>query len=243
MPKSAWTLTSALKTLSQIPISLHCWQGDDVGGFENFGGTLGRRAGGHRQLSRQGAHAGRTARRSGRDLCADSRQAPAESPRLLRRIRRHRRWTATKSRRSISRTGLPGPRKTDWASISIPPASRIPRRRMASRSSHRDKGIRQFWIEHCIRSREIGAAMGKALGKTCVTNVWIPDGMKDTPADRHAPARAARRIAGRRFQEADFAQAESGLRGTQTLRHRQRKLCRRLARILSGLRDQPEESC
>ena len=53
--------------------------------------------------------------------------------------------------------------------------------------SHADKGIRKFWIEHCIRSREIGAAMGKALDKTCVTNVWIPDGMKDTPADRVGP--------------------------------------------------------
>jgi L-rhamnose isomerase len=53
--------------------------------------------------------------------------------------------------------------------------------------SHRDKGIRQFWIEHCMRSREIGAAMGKALGKACVTNVWVPDGMKDTPADRSGP--------------------------------------------------------
>ena len=53
--------------------------------------------------------------------------------------------------------------------------------------SHADKNIRQFWIEHCLRCREIGAAIGKALGKTCVTNVWIPDGMKDTPADRNAP--------------------------------------------------------
>jgi L-rhamnose isomerase len=53
--------------------------------------------------------------------------------------------------------------------------------------TNRDKGIRQFWIEHCQRSREIGAAIGKALGKTCITNVWIPDGMKDTPADRRGP--------------------------------------------------------
>jgi len=53
--------------------------------------------------------------------------------------------------------------------------------------AHRDKGIRQFWIEHGIACREIGAAMGKALGKTCVTNVWIPDGYKDTPADRKGP--------------------------------------------------------
>ena len=53
--------------------------------------------------------------------------------------------------------------------------------------SHADKSIRRFWVEHCIRSREIGEAIGKALGKPCVTNVWIPDGLKDTPADRHAP--------------------------------------------------------
>ena len=48
----------ALQTLARIPISLHCWQGDDVGGFENFGGDAGRRTGRHRQLSRQGPHAG-----------------------------------------------------------------------------------------------------------------------------------------------------------------------------------------
>ncbi|HEU0040543.1 MAG TPA: L-rhamnose isomerase, partial [Verrucomicrobiae bacterium] len=53
--------------------------------------------------------------------------------------------------------------------------------------SHRDKAIRKFWIEHGIRSREIGAAIGTALGQTCLTNLWIPDGMKDTPADRKGP--------------------------------------------------------
>jgi L-rhamnose isomerase len=53
--------------------------------------------------------------------------------------------------------------------------------------SHRDKGIREFWIEHGRACRKIGAAMGKALGKTCITNVWIPDGYKDTPADRKTP--------------------------------------------------------
>ena len=53
--------------------------------------------------------------------------------------------------------------------------------------AHPDKAIRRFWIEHGIRCREIGAAVGKALGKTCLTNLWIPDGMKDTPADRNGP--------------------------------------------------------
>jgi L-rhamnose isomerase len=53
--------------------------------------------------------------------------------------------------------------------------------------AHPDKSTRKFWIEHGIRCREIGAAIGKSLGKTCLTNLWIPDGMKDTPADRKAP--------------------------------------------------------
>jgi len=53
--------------------------------------------------------------------------------------------------------------------------------------SHPDAKIRQFWIEHCIACRRIGAAIGKQLGTACVTNVWIPDGYKDLPADRKSP--------------------------------------------------------
>ena len=60
--------------------------------------------------------------------------------------------------------------------------------------SHRDKGIRQFWIEHGIACREIGAAMGKALGKTCITNVWIPDGYKDTRGPKSADANGWRSL-------------------------------------------------
>ncbi len=53
--------------------------------------------------------------------------------------------------------------------------------------AHRDPGIRDFWIEHGIACRQIGEAIGEALGTTCITNFWIPDGMKDTPADRRGP--------------------------------------------------------
>ncbi|MCB0162827.1 MAG: L-rhamnose isomerase, partial [Anaerolineae bacterium] len=58
--------------------------------------------------------------------------------------------------------------------------------------SHQDEGIRQFWIEHCIASRQIGAYFGRELGTPCVTNVWVPDGMKDTPVDRLAPRQRLR---------------------------------------------------
>ena len=53
--------------------------------------------------------------------------------------------------------------------------------------SHPDPGVRSFWIDHGIACRRIGAAMGRALGTPCVTNVWIPDGSKDLPADRAGP--------------------------------------------------------
>ncbi|MHC4996368.1 MAG: L-rhamnose isomerase, partial [Planctomycetota bacterium] len=53
--------------------------------------------------------------------------------------------------------------------------------------AHPDEGIREFWIEHGRRCRQIGAEMGKQLGSPCVTNVWIPDGMKDLPIDRLKP--------------------------------------------------------
>jgi len=50
-----------------------------------------------------------------------------------------------------------------------------------------DEGIRNFWIEHCIACRKIGEHFGRELGTACVTNIWIPDGYKDTPVDRAAP--------------------------------------------------------
>ena len=53
--------------------------------------------------------------------------------------------------------------------------------------SHRDEGIRNYWVEHCIASRKIGEYFGKELGTPAVTNIWIPDGYKDTPADRRIP--------------------------------------------------------
>ena len=176
----------ALKTLSQIPISLHCWQGDDVGGFENFGGTL---TGG---IMATGNYPGKA--RTPDELRADLEKAYSLIP-GRHRLNLHA-FYGEFGGKKVDRDAIEPKHFAHWISWARknglgrdfnPTCFSHPKSADGFTLSHADKSVRKFWIEHCIRSREIGAAMGKALGKTCVTNVWIPDGMKDTPADRVAP--------------------------------------------------------
>lgn len=176
----------ALKTLSQIPISLHCWQGDDVGGFENFGGTL---TGG---IMATGNYPGKA--RTPDELRADLEKAYSLIP-GKHRLNLHA-FYGEFGGKKVDRDAIEQKHFANWISWARknglgldfnPTCFSHPKSADGFTLSHADKSVRKFWIEHCIRSREIGAAMGKALGKTCVTNVWIPDGMKDTPADRVAP--------------------------------------------------------
>ena len=111
---------------------------------------------------------------------------------FYRRIQAANEWIATNSKRSILQTGSLGLVDTGIGLDFNPDILLTSQSRGWFYFVHRDKGIRQFWIEHGIACREIGAAMGKALGKTCITNVWIPDGYKDSPADRKRSARKTR---------------------------------------------------
>ncbi len=174
------------KQLATVPVSLHCWQGDDVGGFENFGGTL---TGG---IMATGNYPGKA--RTPEELRADATKALTLIP-GKHRFNLHA-FYGEFGGKKVDRDAIePAHFKNwiDWAkSLGIgldfnPTCFSHPKSADGFTLSHHDKAIRQFWIEHCRRSREIGAAMGKALGKAAVTNIWIPDGMKDTPADRRAP--------------------------------------------------------
>ena len=175
-----------LKKLATIPISLHCWQGDDVGGFENVAGALGN------GLAVTGNYPGKA--RTPDELRADLDKALSLIP-GKHRLNLHA-FYGEFGGGKVDRDAIEPKHFANWISWAKenglgldfnPTCFSHPKAADGFTLSHANKGIRQFWIEHCIRSREIGAAMGKALGKTCVTNVWIPDGMKDTPADRVAP--------------------------------------------------------
>lgn len=176
----------ALKALAKIPISLHCWQGDDVGGFENVGSTLG---GG---LAVTGNYPGKA--RTPDELRADLEKALSLIP-GQHRVNLHAMYGEFGGKK-VDRDEIEVAQFKNWIAWAKanglgldfnPTCFAHPKAADGFTLSHRNKGIRQFWIEHCRRSREIGAAMGNALGTPCVTNVWVPDGFKDTPADRQSP--------------------------------------------------------
>ena len=176
----------ALQTLARIPISLHCWQGDDVGGFENSGMALG---GG---LVATGHYPGKA--RTPEELRADLGQAFSLIP-GKHRLNLHACYGEFGGK-IVERDEITPVYFQNWIAWAKqnglgmdfnPTCFSHPQAADGFTLAHQDQAIRRFWIEHCRRCREIGAAIGQALGKTCITNVWIPDGMKDTPADRHAP--------------------------------------------------------
>jgi len=177
---------AAMARLSNVPISLHCWQGDDVEGFENFGTGLG---GG---LAATGNYPGKA--RTPDDLRSDATLALSLIP-GTHRFNLHASYGEFGGK-SVDRNEI-GPEHfagwIEWAKglgIGLdfnPTYFSHPKAADNMTLSHADAGIRRFWIDHGIACRRIGAAMGKSLGKACVTNLWIPDGMKDTPIDRVGP--------------------------------------------------------
>jgi L-rhamnose isomerase len=177
---------AAIKRLAAVPISLHCWQGDDVGGFESAGEELG---GG---LAVTGNYPGKA--RTPDELRADLNQALALIP-GKHRLNLHAFYGEFGGRRVDRNEIRPEHFQgwIDWArshEVGMdfnPTFFSHPKAADGFTLANADKGIREFWIEHGILCRQIGAAMGKALGTACVTNVWIPDGYKDLPIDRRGP--------------------------------------------------------
>jgi L-rhamnose isomerase len=178
---------AAIAALEKVAISLHCWQGDDVGGFENPGGEL---TGG---IATTGNYPGkaRTADELRRDLDIVYNLLPG-----AHRLNLHAIYL--ESDKKVERNDIEPhnfSRWLDWAKANghgldfNPTCFSHPLAADGFTLSHCDPAIRQFWVEHCIASRKIGEYFGKELGTPAVTNIWIPDGYKDTPADRSTPRR------------------------------------------------------
>jgi L-rhamnose isomerase len=193
---------AALRKLETIPVSLHCWQGDDVGGFETAGAQL---SGGGIQAT--GNYPGK-ARTIG-ELRADVEKALAMVP-GKHRLNLHACYLDNGGK-YVDRTEIE-PKHfqswIDWAKHNglgmdfNPTYFSHPKAADGWTLAHHDPGIRNFWIEHGIACRKIGAEMGRQLGSPTVTNVWIPDGYKDIPADRTAPRERLTDSLDRMFQEA-----------------------------------------
>ena len=175
---------AAIEALRDIPISVHCWQGDDVVGFENQTGTSG---GG---IQATGNHPGRA--RNPDELRADLEFAYAKIP-GSHRLNLHAMYMDTDDtpdRDEIEyRHFAPW---VDWAKdigigLDFNPTFFAHKKADDNLTlAHPDKGIRDFWIEHGKRTRDIAAQIGAELGSPCINNIWVPDGFKDLPIDRMA---------------------------------------------------------
>lgn len=176
---------SALKQLGTIAVTLHCWQGDDVQGFENPERGL---SGG---IMATGNYPGKA--RNADEL----RQDLDEAYRLIpgnHRLNLHAIYGD--SDKALDRNDWQPhhfDRWIDWAKENHhgidfnPTCFSHPLADDGFTLASYDEDKRNFWIEHCRIARKIGAYIGMKLGTPCITNIWIPDGLKDMPADRATP--------------------------------------------------------
>jgi len=176
----------AINAAAEIPISIHCWQGDDVTGFEGADGLSG---GG---ILATGNYPGRA--RNGEELRADAEFAFTLIP-GKKRFNLHTLYAETGGKKA-GRDELEPEHFKNWMDWSK--KNKIPLDFNPSFFSHpmadsgftlssADPKIRDFWIRHCKASRKIASAFGSGQGSASVNNIWIPDGSKDLPADRLAP--------------------------------------------------------
>lgn len=175
---------AALAALASKSVSVHCWQGDDVAGFEAPGAAL---SGGGIQVT--GSHPGRA--RTVEELRMDLETALSLVP-GVHRVNLHAIYGEFRGQRvERDQIGIEHFRGwIDWArewSLGLDFNATLfshPRAEAGFTLSSKDEETRQFWISHVRRCREIAAHMGAELGSPCIHNLWIPDGMKDQCVDR-----------------------------------------------------------
>ena len=182
----------ALAALDRVSLSLHCWQGDDVGGFERPGAEL---TGGGLQVT--GAHPGKA--RTVEELRADLERAFSLIP-GRHRLNLHAMYGEFGGR-PIDRDEIEEEHYRGWVEWARQRGLDLdfnatcfshPKADSGFTLSSKDEAVRGFWTEHVARCRKISAFMGRELGSPCIHNLWIPDGAKDTPVDRWGHRRLLR---------------------------------------------------
>lgn len=177
-----------LQQLKSVPISVHCWQGDDIEGFELDQHEL---SGG---IDVTGNYPGKAT--TPEELRSDLEKALSLIP-GKHRVNLHAIYAETNGE-AVERDKLEPKHFENWVNWAKenelgldfnPTLFSHPKAEDGFTLAHPDKEIRDFWIRHCIASRKIGEYFGKELGTSALTNIWIPDGYKDIPSDRLTPRR------------------------------------------------------
>jgi len=175
---------SALSQLSEKAISIHCWQGDDVTGFEGSGALSGG-------IQATGNYPGKAT--TPEELMMDFDKAIS----LIggkKRIALHMTYAITDEK--VARDELEPRHFKAWVDYAKSRNIGIdfnatffshPMLKDNLTLSSNDEEVRQFWVRHAIQSRRIAAYFAKELNTECVNDIWIPDGYKDIPADRLGP--------------------------------------------------------
>ena len=177
----------ALETLRTIPISIHCWQGDDVTGFDNKAQGL---SGG---IQTTGNYPGKA--RTPEELMADFEKALSFLG-GAKRINLHASYAVFAPGEWADRDALEPRHFAPWVAFARknhlgidfnPTFFSHPRVKGGLTLSSPDEETRAFWVRHGVACRRIAASFARELNTHCLCNVWIPDGLKDVPADRLSP--------------------------------------------------------
>lgn len=175
---------AVISKLDTIPISVHCWQGDDVQGFESADAAL---SGG---IQSTGNYPGRA--KTADELRANMEKAFKLIPGAAK-VNLHAIYGDVKG---VERNAIEPKHFRSWVewakqqNVGLdfnPTLFAHEKANDGLTLSHPDKTVREYWIEHCKRSRKISEYFGKELGQPSVMNLWIGDGFKDVPADRLTP--------------------------------------------------------
>ena len=175
----------AIKSLQKVSISMHCWQGDDVGGFENAGALTGG-------IQTTGNYPGKA--RTPEELMADIDKALSLIP-GKHRINLHACYAIFEDGKKVDRNKLEPKHFRKWVEFAKkrglgldfnPTFFSHPLADGLTLASE-DPKVRKFWVEHGIACLKIAEYFGKELGTPCSVNFWVPDGLKDEPSDRLGP--------------------------------------------------------